>query len=169
MLHAGTRFESAQMQSTKFRRGGPEDVDAIRDLSRAAYAKWVALIGREPLPMTADYARAVFEHVIDLLEEGGQLLALVEVIRKPDHLLIENVAVRPDQQGKGLGDIVLRHAEELARSMKYNEVRLYTNAAFASNISFYSKRGYEEYQRGTMVPGSVTIYMKKRIDDQVTV
>ena len=156
------------MQS-QFRRGGPEDTNAIRDLSRAAYAKWVALIGREPLPMTADYTRAVSEHVIDVLEEGGQLLALVEVIRKPDHLLIENVAVRPDQQGKGLGDIVLRHAEELARSMKYNEVRLYTNAAFASNISFYSKRGYEEYQRGTMVPGSVTVYMKKRIDDQVTV
>jgi len=30
------------------------------------------------------------------------LLGLIEVIPAEDHLLIENVAVRPDQQGKGL-------------------------------------------------------------------
>jgi hypothetical protein len=47
--------------------------------------------------------------------------------------------------------------------MKYNEVRLYTNAAFSANIAFYGKRGYEEYQRGTIVPGSVTVFMKKDV------
>jgi hypothetical protein len=40
----------------------PEDAARVRDLTRAAYAKWVALIGREPLPMQADYQRAVAEH-----------------------------------------------------------------------------------------------------------
>jgi hypothetical protein len=56
------------------------------------------------------------------------------------------------------------HAEELARSMRFNEVRLYTNAAFPANIAFYGKRGCEEYQRGTMVPGSVTVFMRKGIN-----
>jgi GNAT superfamily N-acetyltransferase len=152
------------MQTARVRRAGADDVNAIRELSRAAYAKWVPLIRREPLPMTANYDRAVAEHVIDLLEEHGGIVALVEVIPLQDHLLIENVAVRPDQQGKGLGGLMLRHAEDLARSMRYNEIRLYTNAAFAANIAFYVKRGYEEYQRGTMVPGSVTVFMKKSIE-----
>jgi hypothetical protein len=37
----------------------------------AAYTKWVAAIGREPKPMTANYEQAVIDHVIDLL--AGQL------------------------------------------------------------------------------------------------
>ncbi len=67
-----------------------------------------------------------------------------------NHLLIENVAVRPDGQGEGIGDRLLRHAEVVAASPNIREIRLYTNAAFASNISFYAKRGYVEYARNTM-------------------
>ena len=54
------------MHSAQVRRGGINDVRAIRELSRAAYAKWVPLIGREPWPMTADYGRAVAENIIYL-------------------------------------------------------------------------------------------------------
>jgi N-acetylglutamate synthase-like GNAT family acetyltransferase len=114
--------------------------------------------------MTADYDRAVVEHIIDLWEEGGQLLALIEMIPSADHLLIENIAVRPDCQGRGVGDGLLHHAEGLAHSLGFDEVQLYTNAAFASNLAFYSRRGYEEYRRATIVPGSVTVHMRKRIE-----
>ena len=53
----------------------------------------VTLIGREPLPMQADYERALADHTIDLLTVGGALVGLVETILEPDHLWIENVAV----------------------------------------------------------------------------
>jgi ribosomal protein S18 acetylase RimI-like enzyme len=146
------------------RRAGSADVAAVRALTRTAYAKWVPLIGREPLPMTADYDRAVAEHIIDLWEEDRQLLALIELIPAADHLHIENIAVRPDQQGTGIGSQLLLHAEGLTRSMGLDEIRLYTNAAFASNLAFYSRRGYQEYRRGMLVPGSVTLYMRKRFN-----
>ena len=68
------------MQTRSLRRAIISDAVRVRELSRAAYAKWVPLIGREPLPMAADYDRAVVEHIIDLLEENGQLLALIETI-----------------------------------------------------------------------------------------
>ena len=151
------------MEQPPLRRAVPGDAAAVQALTRDAYAKWVPLISREPLPMTADYDRAVREHLIDLWEEGGELLALIEVIPAEDHLLIENVAVRPDQQGRGIGDRLLRHAEALARSLGVDEVRLYTNAAFAENLAFYARRGYQEYRRATVIPGSVTVYMKKKI------
>lgn len=128
------------MSKSELRRATPGDVEAVRTLSRAAYAKWVPLMGREPLPMTADYARAVAEHRIDLLEENGQLIALVETVAEQDHLLIVNIAVRPDRQGGGLGDRLLRHGESIAQSLGIGEVRLYTNAAMSSNIAFYAKR-----------------------------
>lgn len=146
------------------RRAGSVDAVAVRELSRSAYAKWVPLIGREPLPMTANYELAVSEHLIDLLEEQGELLALIEMIPKGDHLLIENIAVRPDQQGKGLGERLLAHADRVARELGFIEIQLYTNAAFASNVAFYAKRGFEEYRRGSIVIGSTTVFMRKHLE-----
>ena len=143
------------------RRAGHADVAIVRALSRQAYAKWVPLIGREPKPMVADYNQAVLDHIIDLWEEEGQVLALIEMIPMNDHLLIENLAVRPDKQGQGLGDRLLRHAERLALSLRLNELRLYTNAAFTSNLMFYSRRNYHEFRRETVVPGSVAVHMRK--------
>jgi ribosomal protein S18 acetylase RimI-like enzyme len=57
----------------------------------------------------------------------------------------------------------MRHAEALARSLGLDEVRLYTNAAFAANLAFYARRGYREYRRATVIPGSVVVYMKKKV------
>jgi N-acetylglutamate synthase-like GNAT family acetyltransferase len=149
-------------QRPSLRRAVLSDAAAVRALTRAAYAKWVPLIGREPLPMTAYYERVVVEHIIELWEEDGQLLALIEVVPTSDHLLIENLAVLPDQQGRGLGSELVRHAEEVARDLGLPELRLYTNAAFASNLAFYARRGFEEYRRATVVRGSITVYMRKR-------
>ena len=139
------------------------DAAAVRALTRAAYAKWVPLIGREPKPMTADYERAVSAHMIDLYEREGELLGLVEMIPLSDHLLIENVAVKPGQQGKGLGDVLLKHAENCARTLGLSETRLYTNAMFAANLAFYARRGYAEFRRETLAPGAVAVHMRKAI------
>jgi N-acetylglutamate synthase-like GNAT family acetyltransferase len=145
------------------RRASAADAAAVCALTRAAYAKWVPLVGREPLPMTADYDRAVVEHIIDLLEQDGNLRALIEMAPADSHLLVVNIAVQPDQQGKGLGDRLLNHAEWFARSLGLDEIQLYTNAAMASNLDFYGRRGYQEFRRGTIVPGSVSVFMRKKI------
>jgi N-acetylglutamate synthase-like GNAT family acetyltransferase len=105
------------MNNASLRRATAFDAQNVRTLVRAAYAKWVPLIHREPLPMNADYEQAVTDHIIDLWEENGQLLGLIQMMPAEDHLLIENVAVRPDQQGKGLGETLLHHAEGIARSL----------------------------------------------------
>ena len=44
------------------RRAAPPDAEAVRSLTRKAYAKWIPVIGREPKPMTADYEVAVRDH-----------------------------------------------------------------------------------------------------------
>jgi hypothetical protein len=72
-----------------------EDADAIRALTREAYAKWVGLTGREPLPMRVDYADAIRKHRFDLLYVDSRLVALIETVPEGDYLLIENVAVLP--------------------------------------------------------------------------
>jgi GNAT superfamily N-acetyltransferase len=138
------------------------DAPAIRDLTRAAYAKWVPVIGREPKPMLADYAEALRKHRIDLMYLDGQLAALIETIAESDHLLIENVAVAPAFQGQGLGRQLMAHAEQLAASLRYGEIRLYTNKLFAENVQLYLKLGYHVDREEESKLG-ITVYMSKPV------
>lgn len=145
------------------RRARPGDAAAIRALTREAYAKWIPLIGREPFPMTADYDKAVRNHWIDLVEEDGKLIALVEMIPNRDHLFIENLAVSETAQGAGLGSKLLAHVESLARANGLAEVQLATNKAFAANLDFYAKRGYEAYEARPLSDGGTMLRFRKRV------
>lgn len=144
------------------RRAGPEDAEAVAALTRAAYEKWIPVIGRAPKPMTADYDVAVRAHLIDLLHVERELVALVECIREPDYLLIENLAVAPAHQGRGYGRQMLAHAEALARELGYRVVRLYTNTLFVENIAFYRKHGYHA-DGETAFKGGFIAHMSRRL------
>jgi ribosomal protein S18 acetylase RimI-like enzyme len=149
----GDRVELRQAMAT--------DAAAIRELTRAAYAKWVPLIGREPKPMTADYDAAVQKHRFDLLYADDTLAAVIETIRETDHLLVENVAVSPAFQGLGFGRRLMAHAETLAEAAGYAEIRLYTNQRFAENIALYCKLGYRVDREEVLPVGTVTHMSKK--------
>jgi ribosomal protein S18 acetylase RimI-like enzyme len=144
------------------RQGVATDAAAIRDLTRAAYAKWVPVIGREPKPMTADYSEALRNNRFDLLFIDGTLAALIETIPHADHLLIENVAVSPSCQGQGLGTKLMAHAEHMASASGLPEIRLYTNMLFAENVRLYRKLGYK-IDRQEDFRGGVAIFMSKPV------
>ena len=136
------------------------DAGPIRELVRAAYAKWVPLIGREPRPMLADYDHAVREHRIDLLFLADRMVALIETLLLHEHLWIENIAVSPDEQGRGYGRHLLAHAERLAVAGARPEIRLLTNAAFTANVQLYQRMGYS-IVRSEPFMGGTTLHMHK--------
>jgi GNAT superfamily N-acetyltransferase len=142
------------------RRAEPADADIVRAVVRAAYAKWVPVIGREPAPMQADYDRAVREHRIDLAVGEDGVVGLIETMRRPDHLWIENIAVRPGRHGQGVGRLLLRHAEAVAAAEGLGALRLLTNGAFAANIALYQRVGYVIERTEPFLDG-VTVYMAK--------
>ena len=150
------------MSQPTLRRATLADVPAIRDLTRSAYAKWVAVIGREPKPMGADYEAAVRAHRFDRLPVGGELAALIETLDAGDHLLIENVAVSPAHQGRGLGRRLLAHAEAIAVGLGYDRVTLYTNQRFEANIALYLRVGYG-VDREEPIGDGVVVYMSKAL------
>ena len=142
------------------RRAIAADAALVRSISRAAYAKWVPLIGREAWPMTADYDAALRNHIIDLLHLEGDVVALVEMIAAADHMLVENLAVLPDHQGLGHGRRLMAHAESVARIMGHRSVRLYTNQRFVENIDFYQRLGYAIVHEEAL-PAGVVVHMEK--------
>jgi N-acetylglutamate synthase-like GNAT family acetyltransferase len=111
----------------------PDDAAEIRAMVRAAYTRWVPIIGREPRPMQADYALAVGKHRFDLVDADGRIVALLESVARADHYWVENIAVLPELQGQGLGRQLLALADHLARAAGLAELRLLTNGRMAAN------------------------------------
>jgi GNAT superfamily N-acetyltransferase len=144
------------------RRAGPVDAPAIAALTRAAYAKWVPILGRDPKPMAADYDEAVRNHLIDLLFVDDRLAALIEMIPQADNLLIENLAVSPAFQGSGYGRRLMAHAEQLAASLGHAEIKLYTNKLFTENLQFYRQLGYQ-LDREEAFKGGFIMHLSKRL------
>ena len=150
----------SDVAAAELRRAFPADAMAVQELTRKAYAQWVPVIGREPMPMKAYYDAALREHLVDLPYVDGRLAALIETIPQANHLLIENVAVLPALQGRGLGRRLMAHAEALAISLGLSEIRLYTNKDFAANVRLYLRLGYR-VDREEPFMGGTTVYMSK--------
>lgn len=133
----------------------------LAEIARAAYVHYVPRIGRLPEPMTVDYAEAVRAgHT--WVAETDRIVGLLVLAPQPDHLLLENVAVRPGAQGDGIGRQLLAHAEREAVRLGYPEIRLYTNAAMTENLAYYPRRGYVETHRAD-VAGFHRVFFTKSL------
>ena len=155
-------------QGAAFRRAAIEDADAIRNAVRSAYAKWVPVIGREPRPMVADYQEAVRKHEVEMLFSNNLLVGLIETIQQLDHLWIENIAVLPEQQGKGWGKHLLAYADQKALKSACDEIRLLTNEAFTSNVALYERCGYRIDRKEPFHLGGITVYMSKNLSNSAS-
>lgn len=119
----------------------------VVEVVRAAYALYIPRIGREPAPMRADYAAIIEQGRVHALHLDRVIVGVLVLERHEDHLLVENVAVDPGHQGRGIGSRLLAHAEEVARKAGLGELRLYTNARMTENLDYYPKHGYRRTGR----------------------
>jgi N-acetylglutamate synthase-like GNAT family acetyltransferase len=149
----------------RVRRAGASDVGALAALAREAYEIYVPRIGRPPAPMNADYAEAVRSGLTWAAVRDGVIVGLLVLVVRPDHLLLENVAVLPSAQGSGVGARLLAFAEEQARELGREEIRLYTNEAMTENLAYYPKHGYVEMHRAEQ-DGFRRVFFSKRITDR---
>lgn len=104
-----------------------------------------------PVPMSADYSTMIREHEVWVLRDGDTIVASLVLIWRPDHLLLESVAVDPDSQGSGYGRKMLDWALKRAREAPVPEIRLYTNILMVENRDWYLRAGFvetHEEQRG---------------------
>lgn len=162
----------SQKADIMIRRAERAEITTLAGLTRRAYQPWVAVLGREPLPMQADFAAAFDAHRFDVLCEGNVVRALLETELRGDpvhggSLWIENIAVDPSAQGNGFGGALLMYAEQLAREQGRRRLTLYTNKRMAKNIAIYSARGYvidkeEVSALGTVVHMSKTLTQTRR-------
>ena len=148
------------------RRAGPGDRAAVEAIVYAAYSIYVERIGKPPGPMLDDYVRLIEENAVSVLEmPDGVIAALIVLLPRSDHLLLDNVAVRPDRQGKGIGRRLVAFAEGEARRHGHAELRLYTHQTMTENIALYVRLGFEETGRGYEA-GYNRVFMTKRLGSE---
>jgi GNAT superfamily N-acetyltransferase len=123
------------------------EVDVVKAVVREAYAKYVPRLGREPAPMGSDYAALVAEELVWAAVVGEELVGVLVLRPGAGTMLLENVAVAPAWQGRGVGRALIGFAEDRARALGAHEITLYTNELMTENLAFYPALGYEETGR----------------------
>jgi ribosomal protein S18 acetylase RimI-like enzyme len=139
-----------------------DDLGAIESIVREAYGHYRARLGKEPGPMLDDYQAHIGGGRIHVLEENGLLHGLVVLIPEVGTMFLDNVAVRPDAQGRGYGRQLIDFAEAEAMRLGYSSIRLYTNVAMTENLSLYGRLGFIETHRGEE-KGFARVYMQKAL------
>jgi ribosomal protein S18 acetylase RimI-like enzyme len=137
-----------------------EDAEAARALVRAAYAPWVPVVGREPGPMRDDYAALIAAGAVWITADGTGLCVLLE---KEGALLLDNIAVAPSAQGRGIGRGLVAFAAAEAGRRGLPAVVLYTHVRMATNIALYARLGFRETHRAHE-GGFDRVYMRLDLD-----
>ena len=114
--------------------------------ARATAADWPAietLLTSSALPLdgaSEAFATGIVEH------EDGQLVGVAAIEPYAGAAVLRSVAVREDQRGRGLGQVLVAAAEDLARERGASELILLTETA----EPFFARLGYEVIDRGSV-------------------
>lgn len=112
--------------------------------------------------MLRDYREVITNDTVYVLEYENQLAGVLVLINKGEYVLLDNIVVAPDFQGRSLGKQLMEFAEIYAKEHGKTEIRLCTNEKMHESIKIYHHLGYMEYGRGEEA-GYNRVFFKKKI------
>jgi len=146
----------------KIRPANKCDVIAISDCVKKAYEHYIERLGKPPGPMLEDYVDTINRHIVYVAELDDSIVGLFVLMENYKPILLDNLAVDPVTQGKGIGNKLLGHAENYARNKGHTSIQLYTHELMFENIEYYQNKGYQITDRVTE-KGYQRIYMSKAL------
>ena len=139
-----------------------DDAEAIQEVVEQAYQGYVERLGMKPGPMQDDYREVIRSSLVFVVSDGLAIAGVLVLKSADKGLLLENIAVRPDMQGKGVGRMLLEKAEHEALARGLESLSLYTHQKMTENISLYRRIGYRETTR-VREHGFDRVYMRKQL------
>jgi GNAT superfamily N-acetyltransferase len=133
-----------------------------------AYRDYIPLLGKTPPTFLEDFDSHVELGNLWLLDHNGSIDAMVVLTPSDNHMLLQTMAVDPNLQGQGLGQLLLQFAEYKTLECGFHDLRLYTNSLMTRNVKIYSKWGFrqigiESYKWGERIHMRKIISRRKRI------
>ncbi len=153
----------------KLRRATPADADALTEIMMKAKASW----GYSNVQMAK--IRELYHVRPDGLAPGRGLIAsldgtpvaysIVEA-QEDGALLLDHLFVLPEAQGRGIGKLLLRRAEDAARARGLKRLVLESDAHAER---FYQRHGFEtkDARASQSIAGQLTPLMEKRLPSAV--
>jgi len=140
----------------------PADAAAIAACVTAAYSVYLDRMDKPPGPMLDDYEQIIADHRVFVLEGPEGLAGALVLIDQDGGLLLDNVAIHPDCQGRGLGRRLVAFAEDEARRLGHRSIDLYSHVTMTESIALYVSLGYLEFDR-RVVRSYDRVYMRKTL------
>lgn len=137
------------------------DVPALEALVAGAFAAFVRRTGVRPAPLATDWQTVVSALGVSVATRDDRIVGVLVLWPHPDSVLVETLAVAPEEQGRGVGSALLDRAELLAVETGSNALRLSTNAAMTEALAFTSRHGFTETGRHTE-HGFPRVFLEKR-------
>ncbi|MDR6691692.1 GNAT superfamily N-acetyltransferase [Microbacterium sp. 1154] len=123
-----------------------DDAGEVLTIQRAAFAGEALIYGdpdMPPLTQTLDELRAeLVENLGCVAVTDGRLVGAVRARLAGELLLIGRLAIAPDQQGEGLGTLLLAAVEDRGREAGATEAELFTGGLSEANQRLYEREGY---------------------------
>ena len=138
------------------------EAQAVRDIVHAAYRHYIDRIGKPPEPMLDDYAQRIAAGQVWVLEDARRIVGILVLEAGPQGVLLDNVAVLPDCQGKGYGRALIDFAASEALRRGFSAISLYTHALMTENIALYRRIGFSETHRASE-RGYDRVYMTRQL------
>jgi GNAT superfamily N-acetyltransferase len=150
------------MSTLLFRDATPDDIPAILTLSHAGDARGADTPPLDPATLTDPRYRTAFDdiaadpnHRLIVAERDRQVIGTLQISIIPGlprfgarRGLLENVHIRADQRGNGLGSEMVTWAIEECRSAGCTIVQLTSNKVRTDAHRFYRKLGFEASHEG---------------------
>jgi len=144
------------------RKACKQDLDGIHQCAAAAYHKYIERIGKEPAPMVADFATAIEMGRVHVDVDDAEVGGFIVFFPRADHIHLENVAVPPAKQGRGIGRRLIEFVETRAVELGFARIELYTNAKMVENLALYPSLGYLQFDH-RIEDGFERIYFSKSL------
>jgi ribosomal protein S18 acetylase RimI-like enzyme len=148
------------------RKAIPADQATVEACVRAAYTPYIEQIGVSPAPLHADYGKLIADGCVWLaVAASGEVVGLMVMFIASDHVLVDNFAVLPAWQNRGISKDLTALAMREARRSGIRTLRLYTNAKMNRNLAIYRKQGWVEVER-RVEAGYDRVYMERQLGDE---
>jgi len=139
----------------------PDDVAGITSTVCEAYVHYIERIGKQPGPMLRDYSSVIETDQVFVAVAGKRIVGTLTLKRTDEGYFLENVAVRPEVKGTGVGRQLLQFAEAEARRQGYQSIYLSTHELMTENRLLYTRIGYVEYDQ-RVVSGYPRVFFRKK-------
>lgn len=150
------------MEILKIRKAKPSDEATVVKCIKKSYQKYIVRMGKKPGPMLDDYLPLIIDGNVFCGEFCREIVGALVLKKFDGYMLLDNVVILPEFQGKGFGKQLIAFAEQYSSENNYHEIWLYTNIKMTENIKLYHKLGYSEYTH-KVENGFERVYFKKRL------